>query len=208
MRIDLDGRSAAIIGRETAVIRAAAAALAANGAATRHHDLAAGMPAPPDVLVVGHALEPDAAPDDHRALISATERLGEAMAVRGSGRVIVLTTAMGLLPARRHGAHAVASAAVVAAMRGLAMRLGPSLQVNAVGAGAIAGETEAIAGEAEASLAAGSEAMLSHVALGQPGTIADIVNAVLFLADPMNSYMTGQLLVVDGGWSAGYGRNF
>ncbi|MDQ0473975.1 SDR family oxidoreductase [Labrys wisconsinensis] len=201
MRIDLDGRSAAIIGRETAVIRAAAAALAANGAATRHHDLAAGMPAPPDVLVVGHALEPEAAPDDHRALISATDRLGEAMAERGSGRVIVLTTAMGLLPARRHGAHAVAAAAVVAAMRGLAMRLGPSLQVNAVGAGAIAGE-------AEASLAAGSEAMLSHVALGQPGTIADIVNAVLFLADPMNSYMTGQLLVVDGGWSAGYGRNF
>ena len=54
----------------------------------------------------------------------------------------------------------------------------------------------------------GDEAQLSHVPLGRPGSIDEAVAAVLFLCDPMNSYTTGQMLVVDGGWSAGYGRNF
>ena len=27
-------------------------------------------------------------------------------------------------------------------------------------------------------------------------------------ADPLNTYTTGQMLSVDGGWTAGYGRNF
>ena len=40
------------------------------------------------------------------------------------------------------------------------------------------------------------------------GTVAEAVAAVLFLCDPANSYTTGQLLSVDGGWTAGYGRNF
>jgi NAD(P)-dependent dehydrogenase (short-subunit alcohol dehydrogenase family) len=86
-------------------------------------------------------------------------------------------------------------------MRGLAMRFGPQVLVNAVGAGAIVDE-------ASGSFVAGAQAMLSHVPTGQPGAICDLVDAVLFLCDPMNSYMTGQVLTVDGGWSAGYGRNF
>lgn len=55
---------------------------------------------------------------------------------------------------------------------------------------------------------AGDDAMLSHVPLGRAGTPADIANAVLFLLDPLNSYTTGQILAVDGGWTTGYGRNF
>ena len=44
--------------------------------------------------------------------------------------------------------------------------------------------------------------------LGRPGPLAEVVAAVLFLCDPANTYTTGQLLAVDGGWMAGYGRNF
>jgi NAD(P)-dependent dehydrogenase (short-subunit alcohol dehydrogenase family) len=32
--------------------------------------------------------------------------------------------------------------------------------------------------------------------------------AALFLADPENTYMNGHVLVVDGGWIAGYAREF
>ena len=77
------------------------------------------------------------------------------------------------------------------------MAFGPHLLVNAVGVGAI-GEPEV----------ARDTAMLSHAAVKRAGTIDEIVDTVLFFCDPLNTYATGQLLSVDGGWSAGYGRNF
>ena len=50
--------------------------------------------------------------------------------------------------------------------------------------------------------------MLDHVPLGRPGTADEIAVAALFLADPENSYMNGHILDVDGGWTAGYARDF
>jgi len=45
--------------------------------------------------------------------------------------------------------------------------------------------------------------ILSHVPLARPGTFEDIANAVAFLVAPESSYITGQTLCVDGGWTAG-----
>ena len=44
-----------------------------------------------------------------------------------------------------------------------------------------------------------------RAARGGLGPLAEAVAAVLFFADPANTYTTGQLLAVDGGWMAGYG---
>jgi NAD(P)-dependent dehydrogenase (short-subunit alcohol dehydrogenase family) len=41
------------------------------------------------------------------------------------------------------------------------------------------------------------------VPLNRPGTVLEIAHAVLFFAAPESSYITGQTLCVDGGWSAG-----
>jgi NAD(P)-dependent dehydrogenase (short-subunit alcohol dehydrogenase family) len=53
-----------------------------------------------------------------------------------------------------------------------------------------------------------AQRMLDHVPLARPGTTDEIAVAALFLADPENSYMNGHVLVVDGGWTAGYLRDF
>ncbi|MBZ9938421.1 SDR family oxidoreductase [Mesorhizobium sp. BR1-1-16] len=203
MRVELDGRLALVVGRDGPVVDQVVAALAENGAAvSRRQPVEASTQnatTPPDLAVIAHDLSPDGTAEDIEWLIDAAETIGEAMAERG-GRLIVLTTSFGLLPSRRHAAQSVATARTVAAMRTLAMRLGPTVLVNAVGAGAIS--------DGSGSFVAGGQALLSHVPTGSAGTIADLVNAVLFLADPMNTYLTGQVLAVDGGWGAGYGRNF
>ncbi|HWJ75514.1 MAG TPA: SDR family oxidoreductase [Kaistia sp.] len=203
MRVELDGRLALVVGQDGPVVDQVVAALTENGAKVlRRLPVEASDPnatAPPDLAVIAHDLSADGAAEDIEWLIAAAETLGEAMVERG-GRLVVLTTSFGLLPSRRHAAQSVATARTVAAMRTLAMRLGPAVLVNAVGAGSIL--------DGEGDYVAGGPALLSHVPTGSAGTIADLVNAVLFLADPMNTYLTGQVLAVDGGWGAGYGRNF
>lgn len=38
--------------------------------------------------------------------------------------------------------------------------------------------------------------------MGRPGTVEDVANAVLFLVSPESRHITGQTIVVDGGWTA------
>jgi len=119
------------------------------------------------------------------------------MVAQGSGRMIFLLSAAATMPMRRHPHYSMQMAAMLTLMRTLAMRLAPGVLVNAVGVGAIGDP-----------LVAGDAAMVGHASVGRPGTVEEVADAVLFLCDPANSYLTGQMLSVDGGWSAGYGRNF
>jgi len=189
MTVDLAGRTYRLIGNDDAVSGAVAAALSANGAQ------ASGSEA--DILIAATPLLPDSS--ETGVPLPAVAEIGRSMAAREGGRIVFLLSALGGLPMRRHVDYSAAMAAAVAGMRGLAMALGPHVLVNAVGAGVI---------EQGGELLAGDRRMLTHASLGRAGTIADITNAVLFLCDPMNTYTTGQLLTVDGGWSVGYGRNF
>jgi NAD(P)-dependent dehydrogenase (short-subunit alcohol dehydrogenase family) len=44
------------------------------------------------------------------------------------------------------------------------------------------------------------EWMLSRIPLGRFGQPEDIANAVLYLASPASDYLTGEVIVIDGGW--------
>lgn len=194
MSDDLSGLVVELRGTASPVARGvlseleAAGAQIGNGAATRL----------PDILLVSYPLLPDdelPGPE----LFESTRHTGDAMARRGSGRILFLLSALAGLPARRHLEHSLAMATAMAGMRTLAMSLGPAVLVNAVGAGVI---------EEDGTIVAGDPAMLGHAAVGRAGTIHEVAAAALFFCDPLNSYTTGQLLVADGGWMAGYGRNF
>jgi NAD(P)-dependent dehydrogenase (short-subunit alcohol dehydrogenase family) len=191
MKVDLAGKRARISGEANAVTEALAAALTENGAVVDD----AG---PPDIAVFSLPLLPGSGVDIE-PLLAAMQQAAAAMAERG-GRIVLVASAIALMPMRRHPEFSRQVAGATAAVRSLAMAHGPGVVVNAVAVGAV--------GETGAPLVSGDSAMLSYVPLGRPGTMPEVVGAALFLLDPQNSYTTGQVLVVDGGWSVGYGRNF
>jgi len=189
MNVDLSGRIARISGETNQVAEAISAALQHNGARLDDAALADlhlfSLPLLPGS---GRAIEP---------LLDDMQQVATAMVARGGGRILVIVSAMAVMPMRRHPEFSRQLAGVVAAVRSLAMAHAPDVTINAVAVGLI-GEP----------LVAGDAAMLSHVPVGRPGEVEEVVGAALFLLDPRNSYTTGQVLVVDGGWSTGYGRNF
>ncbi len=190
MRIDLQSTFVELRGEQNLVAAAALDALEANGAMI---DAVARLP---DILLLSLPLLPVAGLDP-APLLQAARTTGDAMFARGSGRILFLVSAAAGMPMRRHPEFSVAMAGVLATVRTMAMQLGPKVLVNAVGVGAV-GEP----------LVAGDAAMLGHASVKRPGSVAEVTDTVLFFCDPLNTYTTGQMLSVDGGWSAGYGRSF
>ncbi len=129
---------------------------------------------------------------------------------QGGGRIINISSIAGLVPLRLQCAFTAAKAGVVNLTRAMAIELGSAgILVNAVAPGSIMTEgTRRLFYGEDGLFHANVQRMLDHVPLGRPGTPEEIAHAVLYLADPENTYMNGHVLVVDGGWTAGYHRDF
>jgi NAD(P)-dependent dehydrogenase (short-subunit alcohol dehydrogenase family) len=52
------------------------------------------------------------------------------------------------------------------------------------------------------------ESILSHIPMKRPGTPEDIAYGALYLASDAASYVTGSILVIDGGWTCGFARDW
>jgi NAD(P)-dependent dehydrogenase (short-subunit alcohol dehydrogenase family) len=92
----------------------------------------------------------------------------------------------------------------------MAIELGSrGVLTNGIAPGSILTEgTKALFYSKEGQFSDKMQQMLSHIPLGKPGESADIAYAALFLAAPEASYINGHILTVDGGWTAGYIRDF
>ena len=129
---------------------------------------------------------------------------------QGSGRIINIGSVVGLVPLRLQCAFAAAKAGVTNLTKAMAIELGGrGVLCNAIAPGSILtpGTRALFYGEdGQYSQSAGQ--LLAHIPLGRPGTPAEIAHAALFLAAPASSYINGHVLTVDGGWTAGYAREF
>jgi 3-oxoacyl-[acyl-carrier protein] reductase len=128
------------------------------------------------------------------------------MRTQGSGRIINITSVLGVVPARLQSAFVAAKGGVCTFTKAMAIELGADgILVNAIAPGSIPlnGNASVFSDDPEK-----ARRMLSHVPLGRAGTTEDIAHAALFLAAPESRYITGQVLAVDGGWTAGYMRDF
>jgi len=190
MQIDLAGLSAAITGPQDELHCAIVASLKTSGAVVQAVSSEADIRALArlDVLV-------NIALDGSEAL--RIEQLCRAAAERMSGgRILNIISASGAVPIRGEPRASAAAAAIVALTKALALEFGECrILVNALAVGAVAGTPLA-------------KRLISHVPLGRAGSVDEIARAALFLLDPENSYTTGHVMLVDGGWAAGYARNF
>jgi NAD(P)-dependent dehydrogenase (short-subunit alcohol dehydrogenase family) len=127
-----------------------------------------------------------------------------------SGRIINIASVFGLVAARLQCAFVAAKAGVVNLTKAMALELGPhGILVNGIAPGSILTEGTKQLFYGEGGMFRDSvQRMLDHVPLGRPGTTDEIAVAVLFLADPENTYTHGHMMAVDGGWTAGYARDF
>src|SRR6516164_2599365 len=129
---------------------------------------------------------------------------------QGAGRIINIASIAGLVPLRLQCAFIAAKAGVINLTKGMALELGPhGILVNGIAPGSTLTEGTRRLFYGEGGLFHDSvQRMLDHVPLGRPATTDEIAVAALFLADPENSYMSGHIITVDGGWTAGYARDF
>lgn len=123
----------------------------------------------------------------------------------GGGRIVNISSVMGVVPARLQCAFTAAKAAVNNLTRTMAIELGPNnILVNCVAPGSTITEgTKQLFHGEQAAQSEQTKRFLAHIPLARAGTTDEIAHSVLFFVAPESSYITGQILCVDGGWTAG-----
>ena len=116
------------------------------------------------------------------------------MMKRRAGRIINITSVIGLIGNKGQANYAASKAGLIGLSKSVAKEYASrNILVNCVAPGFI--ETDMTRGLPEEA----RSAMLSGVALGRIGQPEEVAHAVLFLASDLAGYITGQVLVVDGG---------
>ena len=129
-----------------------------------------------------------------RGAFAAIRAVSRGMMKRRSGRIINISSIIGIIGNKGQANYAASKAGLIALTKSVAKELGSrNILVNAVAPGFIETEmTAAMTPEAR-------EGLGKQIALERLGTPQDVAAAVAFLASDLATYMTGQVLVVDGG---------
>lgn len=212
------GAKVAIVGRDETKARAVAAELGerATGVAcdvTRAEQVEAAVAAaegalgPIDILVNNAGLTRDnillrLTDADWDAVLDAnlkgafhtTRAVIKGMMRRRAGRIVNITSIVGLTGNKGQANYAASKAGLIGFTKSVAKEYASrGVLANCVAPGFIETDmTDGLPGEAKT-------ALLQQIALGRLGKPEDVAGAVLYLASDLAAYMTGQVLVVDGG---------
>ena len=123
-----------------------------------------------------------------------TRAVIKGMMKRRSGRIINVTSIVGLVGNKGQANYAASKAGLLGFTKSVAKEYaGRGILANCIAPGYI--ETDMTSGLPDAAKAT----LLEDIALGRLGRPEDVAGAALFLASDLAAYITGQVLVVDGG---------
>jgi 3-oxoacyl-[acyl-carrier protein] reductase len=123
-----------------------------------------------------------------------TRAVIKGMMKRRSGRIINVTSIVGLSGNKGQANYAASKAGLIGFTKSVAKEYaGRGILANCIAPGYI--ETDMTSGLPDAAKAT----LLQDIALGRLGRPEDVAGAALFLASDLAAYITGQVLVVDGG---------
>jgi 3-oxoacyl-[acyl-carrier protein] reductase len=133
------------------------------------------------------------------------------MVKQRSGSIVNISSVAGVVALRLQIAFCAAKAAILKLTEAMACEIGPQgVRVNAISPGSIdvtAGRLSEVP-EAQGGYADRAKLISSFIPQGRLGRPSEIAEAVLFLASDAGSYVNGHNLVVDGGWTCGFNRDW
>jgi 3-oxoacyl-[acyl-carrier protein] reductase len=129
-----------------------------------------------------------------KGVFNCTKIVSRIMMRQRYGRIINMASIVGIRGNAGQVNYSSSKAGILGLTKSTAQELGSrNITVNAIAPGYIKTEmTDVLPDEVK-------EKMLATVPLKRPGTPTDVANAALFLASDYSSYITGQVIVVDGG---------
>ena len=134
-----------------------------------------------------------------KGLFFTTQAVGKEMIARGSGKIINIASQMGVVGYWKRAAYCSSKAGVVNLTRVLAFEWAQhGVRVNAVGPTFVETPLTRPMFEDQAF----REDVMGRIPLGRLATPQDIAGAIVYLASPASDMVTGQTLLVDGGWTA------
>ena len=126
-----------------------------------------------------------------------------AMAERGDGAIIIVSSIAGFQGTDRLGAYAISKAADMQLARNLAVEWGArNVRANCIAPGLVKTDFAKALWDNPEIL----RKTVQHTPLRRIGEPDEIAGAAVFLAAPAGSFITGQTIVIDGGRLAGFSR--
>ena len=147
---------------------------------------------------------------DLRGVFVASRAVIPAILRQRGGRIVNISSIAGVVPLRLQSAFVAAKAGVINLTKSMAIELGAKgILVNAVAPGStLTDGTKNLFYSDDGVFNEKAQSLLSHIPLGRPAEVEEIAAAVTFLVAPESSYVNGTTITVDGGWTAGYTREW
>jgi len=130
-----------------------------------------------------------------KSVFNMTKQVIRPMMKAKSGSIINMSSVIGLMGNAGQGSYAASKAGIIGFTKSVAKELGSrNIRCNAIAPGFVETDMTSYLKEGEQ-----ADKYKAGIPLGKFGTAEDIANVTLFLASELSSYVTGQVISVDGG---------